>query len=88
MHTFFQKSVFLSHLVSKEGVQKSPDKIQVVADWPTSTNANHVRSLLGLASYYQKFVKGFADIARPLHKICERKLNSCGANSVVTPFKN
>ena len=70
---FFQRPVnFLGHVVSKEGLYTSPDKIQAVVDWPIPKNAKHVRSFLGLVSYYRKFVKGFADIAHPLHKICEK----------------
>ena len=69
----FQRSVhFLGHVVSKKGVHTSPDKIQAVVDWPIPKNAKHVRSFLGLASYYRKFVKVFADITRLLHKICEK----------------
>ena len=71
-----QKSVkFLGHIVSEDGVKTCPDKIKCVLEWPTPTNAMQVRSFLGQASYYRKFVKGFADIARPLHKICEKKAN-------------
>lgn len=70
---FFQKSVnFLGHIVSEKGVHTDPNKIEAVKNWPVPRNAKHVRSFLGLASYYRKFVKGFADIARPLHKICEK----------------
>ena len=69
----FQRSVhFFGHVVSKKGVHTSPDKIQAVVDWPIPKNAKQVRSFLGLASYYRTFLKGFADITRLLHKICEK----------------
>lgn len=84
---FFQRSVnFLGHVVSEEGVHTSPDKIQAVVDWPIPKNAKQVRSFLGLASYYRKFVKGFADIARPLHKICEKNSKFIWSNECAGAF--
>ena len=72
--SFFQKSAsFLGHVVSEEGVGTDPEKIRAVRDWPTPMNSREVRSFLGLASYYRKFVKGFSEVARPLHKLCEKK---------------
>ena len=71
--SFFQKTVkFLGHIVSEEGVTTDPEKISAVKNWPAPRNAKEMRSFLGLCSYYRKFVKGFAQIARPLHKICEK----------------
>ena len=74
MHIFsWSHNQFLGHILSEEGGHTCADKIQAVRDWPTPTNAKQVCSFLGLASFYRKFVKGFANIVRPLHKICEKK---------------
>ena len=63
---------FLGHIVSEEGVSTDPDKILAVKNGSTPKNAKHVRSFLGLCSYYRRFVQDFAKIARPLHRICEK----------------
>ena len=70
---FFQKEVhFLGHVVSEEGIHTDPGKIAVVQDWLVPTTQKQVRSFLGLCSYYRRFIKWFADIARLLHKLMEK----------------
>ena len=71
MHILSKYVTFLGHTVS-EGVHTDLLKILPVIDWPQPRNSKQVRSILGLASYYWKFHRGFADIARPLHKTCEK----------------
>ena len=69
----FQTSVkFLGHVVSEDGVRTDPSKIQAVRDWPVPKTAKQTKSFLGLASYYRRFIKGFAAIAKPLHLICDK----------------
>lgn len=70
---FFQAQVnFLGHIVSKEGVATDPDKTRCVTEWPQPENIKHVRQFLGLCSYYRRYVKDFAQIAKPLHKLTEK----------------
>lgn len=57
---------FLGHIVGAEGVKVNPAKIAAVNDWPRPTNVHQVRSFLGLANYFRKFIQGYAKLAVPL----------------------
>ncbi|XP_056864071.1 uncharacterized protein LOC130511209 [Raphanus sativus] len=68
--SFWQKSIgFLGHIVSSEGVSVDPEKVVAIRAWPQPKNATEVRSFLGLAGYYRKFVKGFASLAQPMTQL-------------------
>ena len=61
---FAQTSVkYLGHIVSRDGVAPCPEKCEAVKSFPTPTDVKSLRSFLGLANYYRKFVKGFSQIA-------------------------
>ena len=65
---------FLSHVVSKDGIQVDPQKIEAVIDWPRPTTVTKVRSFLGLAGYYRRFVKDFSKIAAPLTRLTQKNV--------------
>ena len=62
----FQKCVtYLGHIVSESGITTDPGKIEPVCEWPVPENVTEIKSFLGLASYYGRFVPNFAQAARP-----------------------
>ncbi|KAG7578981.1 Reverse transcriptase domain [Arabidopsis thaliana x Arabidopsis arenosa] len=69
-YSFWQREIrFLGHIISAAGVSVDPEKIQAIREWPRPRNATEIRSFLGLAGYYQRFVKGFASLAQGMTKL-------------------
>nr|GFC23955.1 retrotransposon protein, putative, Ty3-gypsy subclass [Tanacetum cinerariifolium] len=70
---FWLSSVaFLGHIVSPEGITMDPAKVEAITKWPRPTSVTEVRSFLGLAGYYRRFVEGFSRLALPLTKLMRK----------------
>ena len=63
---------FLGHVVSGDGIQTDPAKTLTIATWPLPQNISQLRSFLGLASYYRRFIKDFGKISSPMTAMLER----------------
>lgn len=61
---FLRREVeFLGHTMGHEGISTLEEKVNSINDWPIPSDQTQLKSFLGLASYYRRFVKGFSSVA-------------------------
>lgn len=83
---FVSKKVkYLGHIVSENGINHV--LVKSIKDWLIPCNVNDLRSFLGTISYYRRFVKGFVDIAKVLHKFTEKAASFLWTNECDIAFQ-
>ena len=63
---------FLGHVLSAEGIPVYPSKVKDVLDWLPATTVSQIRSFLGLAGYYRRFIEGLSKIAKPMTELLKK----------------
>ncbi|GJX51659.1 putative reverse transcriptase domain-containing protein [Tanacetum coccineum] len=71
---WLSKVQFLGHVIDSEGIHVDPAKIEAIKDWASPKTPTEICQFLGLAGYYQRFIKGFSKIARPMTKLTQKSV--------------
>jgi hypothetical protein len=64
--------VFLGHVINQQGIAVDPRNVAIVVEWKRPSSVSEIRSFLGLAGYYRRFVPNFSSIAKPLTRLLEK----------------
>jgi hypothetical protein len=70
---WMEKVAFLGHVLSAEGITVDPSKVDSVTKWEQPLNVTDVRSFLGMAGYYRRFIENFSKIAKPMIEFLKNK---------------
>jgi hypothetical protein len=63
---------FLGHVINQQGIAVDPKNVAAVVEWKRPSSVSEIRSFLGLAGYYRRFVPNFSSIAKPLTRLLEK----------------
>ena len=64
---------FLGMIVGRDGIKMDQEKVKAILEWPEPKMVNGVRSFLGLANFYRRFIKDYTRVARPLHDLTKKE---------------
>ncbi len=85
---FKQRIDFLGYVVTKNGITMDASKVTAIVDWPSPLrNQRDVRSFMGLAGYYRRFVKGFSQIGSPLTELLKNDVEFKWSNEQQEAFE-
>ena len=79
---FKQELTYVGHAVSKNDIQTDSKKVEAICKWPVPTNVTEVHSFLEFTSYYHRFIKKYAQVAKPLYKLISGENAAKKQNSI------
>lgn len=64
-----KRVIYLGHILSKSGIEVDPDKTRAISTLPPPQNPKKLRSFMGMANYYRKYIFGYSKICTPLNAL-------------------
>nr|GFB52452.1 reverse transcriptase domain-containing protein [Tanacetum cinerariifolium] len=86
-HFMVKEGIVLGHKISKKGIEVDKAKIKVISKLPHLTTVKGIRSFLGHAGFYRRFIKDFSKISRPMTHLLEKNLPFIFLNECIQAFK-
>ncbi|GKA29673.1 reverse transcriptase domain-containing protein [Tanacetum coccineum] len=86
-HFMVKEGIVLGHKISKKGIEVDKAKVNVIAKLPHPTTVKGVRSFLGHASFYRRFIKDFSKISRPMTHLLEKNTLFIFSNECIQAFE-
>jgi hypothetical protein len=71
---WIREVLFLGHIINLDGLAMDPKKVPAILDWKTPKDVRGIKSFIGMAGYYQRFIEGFSKIARPMTALLAKKV--------------
>ena len=71
---WLEKVQFLGHVIDKDGISVDPAKVEAVNEWEQPKTPTEIRSFLGLAGYYRRFIPDFSKLATPLTNLTRKSV--------------
>ena len=66
---------YLGHIISEEGISVDPEKIEAIMNWPNLRHVTDVRSFMGIAGYYRRFIERFSKVAHSITSLKKKGIN-------------
>nr|GFC76517.1 reverse transcriptase domain-containing protein [Tanacetum cinerariifolium] len=85
-HFMVKEGIVLGHKISKNGIEDDKAKIEVISKLPHPTTVKVIRSFLGYAGFYRRFIKDFLKISRPMTHLLEKNSPFIFSNECIQAF--